>query len=770
MNLLLLAGLSSLSSVANASIPDLVGMGPSNISMGSASTALANDAYGAYYNPAGIGQARRITMAAAPILGQAMLGDFSGIVYDTNGDGLLQDTLGFPDYGPVGTDYRTSTDAGTSPFYTSGVQFGIVLPVWHVMAIGITGYLPSDALMRVSVADPSIPYYVMFADRNNRFAVSPALSIHPMQGLYLGVGAQVMAGIQADATLSTHANVSAFSSEEGAPAVDAQIQADIDQLDVAITPDLRLNGGLIIDASLLSKSRDPDKVTRLQRHAIGLSWRGVWLANTNAHVTANVTGQVKFDDETLLLSQLVEEPIALDIAGLQAFFNPPQAAFGLRTGFGDVRDGTNTLESTPRVQLTADATWTQWSSFQETTAPAMELVIESLEGVEMSANVGQDYGSPKFKDTISYRAGMQIATGSFLTKPAIQDMQVKVRMGAQWVPTPVPAQTGKTNYMDSDRVVGTGGLGFEIGRLAPFDGLPPVTQGPISLDIGGQYHYLLPRTQVKDEDLIQDSNGDGIPEYIQGYPLSGELTSYGAYWVVTAGLSMQLGTPQEHPRPIRSMKEGPVGFPQPAPEAVEPAGDAAGTELGEGESALAIPVNADGEPDPADDRKSRKERRAERKAAKAAAKAEGAEPVEGAEPAEGAEPVEGAEPAEGADTAAPAEGAEPAAEGAEPAAEEPGKKGRRGKGKKEKTAEEGAEPAEGAAPIEGAEGQPGDEATAPDAADPLYAPLDEPEPKAKKKEKKKKNKKGEEPPPAEDSLPESDDAGTPPTDDAGVTP
>lgn len=772
MNLLLLTALASLSRDAAASVPDLVGEGPANVALGSASTALANDAYAPYYNPAGITQLRRVTMSAAPVLGQALLSDFSGIVYDTNGDGLLQDALGVPDYGPVGTDYRVPLGEGVAPFYTNGVQFGLVVPIRRVLAFGISGYMPGDALLRASVADPTIPYYVMFADRNNVFAVNPALAVQPVQGLSIGVGAQVMAGIDAEVKASVHANVSAFSGEEGAKSVEGQVQADIDQLDLIVAPDFRLNAGFLLDLSAFTASRDPERVERLARHALGVTWRGKWLASTSASVTANVTGQVQLEDETLLLSQLVEEPISLELKGLNAFFNPPQLAVGFRTGIGDVRDAQGRLESTPRLLLVADATWTQWSSFRDLTAPYQELTIDSLEGTSFTVTVGQDYGAPNFRDTLSYRGGLQVSTGPIAKAESIGDLQLRLRAGGQWIPTPVPAQTGLTNYMDSDRVVGTAGLGLEVAQLKPWKKYAPLTQGPVSLDLGGQFHYLLPRAQQKADDLIADSDGDGIPEYVQGYPLGGQIVSGGVYWAATAGISLQIGEAQRRPAPMRGWSLGAVDFPQPtavgpAETDMEGAGD-------RGES-LAVPVKEDGAP--AHDgkgRKSRADRKAERAAKKAAKQAE--EGAEGAAPVEG---VEGAAPAEGVEAA-------PAGEATE---EKPKKEKRKGRKKKEEAPAEGDQPAEGAAPAEGVE--PAAEEPVPS----LEAPLDEltkeelkARKKAEKERKKEEKRLAKERKKAEEALedegdaelhdepsPEHEESGaepapTPDADDAGETP
>jgi len=760
MKLLLLAALSSISGAALASVPDLVGEGPSNISLGSAGTALANDAYGAYYNPAGIAQLRHISMAAAPVLGQASLADFSGIVYDVDGDGRLQDSQGMPDYGPVGTDYRVPTADGVNPYYTNGIEFGLTIPIRRVLALGISGYMPSDALMRVSVANPAIPYYVMFADRNNRFALTPAVALQPVQGLYLGLGMQVMAGIQADVSASTYADVSAFPEDESAKSVSADVTANIDKLDVAITPEIRYNFGLLIDGSVLTKSRDPDKVSRLSRHAFGLTMRGPWQADTKAHVGATVNGQIKFQDETLLLSDLVKEPISLDLSDLIAFYNPPETAIGIRTGIGDVREGNGALDPTPRVMLVADMTYTQWSSFQELTSPYSVVTVDSLEGTSFNLTVGQDYGKPGFKDTWSYRGGLQITAGPMAKYDSIRDLMLKLRLGGQWIPTPVPEQKGLTNYMDNDRAVATAGLGIEAGQLKPFKKVAPLTQGPVSLDIGGQFHYLVPRANHKDADLVQDSDGDGIPEYVMGYPLGGQITSSGYYWVATAGISFQVGEVQTRPAPIRGHGQGPVDFPQPKPEETAPEG-AEGEQAGD----LALPVNEDGStaaPEAAE--KGRKARKAKKVAEQEAAEGAEGTPTEGEatdkpkeeksskkdkkKAAEEGTPAEGVEGAEGAE-GAPAEGEAAGTEGAPTDEAAPAKDKKEKKAKKDK--KKADEP----------ETSPEGEQAAPTAED-APAPADDGAKKKEKKEKKpKKDKKKGDDEGSGEPLPESTDEETP---------
>ena len=58
--------------------------------------------------------------------------------------------------------------------------------------------------------------------------------------------------------------------------------------------------------------------------------------------------------------------------------------------------------------------------------------------------------------------------------------------GYGFVPTPVPDQTGITNYMDSDRHVVSAGVGLRY--------FPRSAPGPINIDLGGQYQQLVTRT------------------------------------------------------------------------------------------------------------------------------------------------------------------------------------------------------------------------------------------------------------------------------------
>lgn len=554
---------------ANAAVPDLYGMGPENMGMASASTALADDPYAAFYNPAGLTQLRHVTLNLAPVVGQANLWGFPGIVYDTNGDGETTDGQGYPDFGYVGTDYRPTGATGKSPLYTNGIMLGVAFPIRRTAALGLAAYVPSASLLGVETADPYMPYYLRYKSQNNRFSLTPAVAIQPFRGIHIGVGVQAMANLSATGTLSTYAVVETFpaeatarrgadeedGSEEEASAneVNGVVKASVQDLKISAMPTMAFNYGVLIDLSAFSKSKDPDTIRKLRRHAIGASYRAPWKARTSADITAGTYGKISFGDETLLLSELTKEPIQIELDNLVAFYTPASASVGIRTGVGDAHGGPEwSGGELARLTLTADAVWTQWSAFKETVTPYTEMNIESLEGTGVTVQVGDDYGETGFHDTISYRAGLRYTIGPKLMEArGVGGMKIHLRAGGAYEPTPVPPQKGLTNYIDNDRYVAAGGVGIELGHLHPIERFEPIAKGPVRFDIGGQYHYLTPRTMVKDEDLLTDANGDGYVEYPRGYPLGGSITSGGNTWVVTAGLQLQFSEP---PRPVKGIR------------------------------------------------------------------------------------------------------------------------------------------------------------------------------------------------------------------------
>lgn len=541
-----LLSLTLLFAPALATVPDMYGEGPAAIGMGNAVTAIADNPFAAFYNPAGLGQISHPTLSVSEIYGQVDLRGFNDIVYDTNADGKLTDADGNPDSGEVGADYNMRSGEGPDPFYVQGSQVGAAFPILDQwlrdqnnavlknlrVTLGIAAYLPSSSTLRMQMQDPYMPYYVMYRNRNDRFALHPGLGVHLFRGVYLGAGAQMMFKTVINVRVSATTTADSFPSEDDPDTEDVQVvvETQVEDMVLDLQPAFSPTFGFLFRPNELLM-RDGKVGSVLDHTAFGLSYRHSWKMNTSADVLAVANGEVTFDDQTILLSSLLEEPVHIQLEDMVALFNPPVLSLGVRSGF-DI--GPNKQGS---VDFSADALLTQWSQFTETTAPYSEMQVNAVAGTSVNVLVGSDYGDPNFKDTWTLRLGGQ--WNRCWTRCDPSDLEsnkagfgTTVRAGYSFVPSPVPDQVGLTNYMDSDRNVYTAGLGFQVMNRGV---------GPIRFDVGAQYHQLNTRTVYKDDNLLADADGDGNIDYTRGTPLSGSITSAGNSWAVNAGLEVYFG-------------------------------------------------------------------------------------------------------------------------------------------------------------------------------------------------------------------------------------
>lgn len=539
MNLLLLG----LSASAWATAPDLYGFGARNVALTGAGAALADDAFGSFTNPAGIGQIGRFTLDAGFLGAQAQLRPFENIIYDVDGDGDLVGDDGRPDTGPVGTDYNARGDGTRVPLQTSALQVGLVFPIGQFVTAGLAAHLPTESLLRVQTQDPALPYYPMYRYRNDRFYLAPALSVRPVRGLWIGAGAQLMADAAISARASVYADVAAFpaDAQPGDPELTGQVKVRIEDMQIAAKTRAAPNLGVLFNLGALAEHGSPAWDT-LRHFSVGAAYRGAWGVNSGARIDATVNGRIRFDDQTVLLSQLTNGPVSVQLDDLVAFYNPPQVQFGLRGG-------------TPAFTAVADLAWTGWSGFRELSPPFSQMSIDSLAGVALDVEIGEDLGEPGWKDTLSPRLGVEVHPEPIAAGKLFGTLGPKARVGFQYAPTPVPDQTGRTSYMDSDRWTLGLGLGVEAKQIQGF------TKGPVKFDVAAAYQHVTRREVAKDPSLVADTNGDGFLDYPYGFPVNGSLISQGRALSFSANLSFSFDA-------VRSRDAH-----GPAPRAAAPAGD-----------------------------------------------------------------------------------------------------------------------------------------------------------------------------------------------------
>jgi len=160
--------------------------------------------------------------------------------------------------------------------------------------------------------------------------------------------------------------------------------------------------------------------------------------------------------------------------------------------------------------VACDVSYNEWSDYR---VPSLSIDTDiDIPLIVLKKGVNE---SPDFKDTVTPRVGLEYRAyrGGM--------MDAFLRAGYAYEPSPVPEQTGRTNFMDSDRHAFSWGVGFAFKRLFGRD-LPGRF---LSLDIGMAYHRLEARSNRK---------GPAVPSDNAGYP---EIASSGNAWYFTAGFS-----------------------------------------------------------------------------------------------------------------------------------------------------------------------------------------------------------------------------------------
>lgn len=123
------------------------------------------------------------------------------------------------------------------------------------------------------------------------------------------------------------------------------------------------------------------------------------------------------------------------------------------------------------TSVSLDATLERWSDYRDNHNNEAR-VSQNLEDFDTARTI--DHG---FSDTVNLRLGVEHALGN----------ERFVRLGAGFLPTPVPDQTGRSNFVDNDKVVLSAGVG----------GLLKYGTNDITINVHTQLLNLLPRETVK---------------------------------------------------------------------------------------------------------------------------------------------------------------------------------------------------------------------------------------------------------------------------------
>jgi long-chain fatty acid transport protein len=353
-----------------------------------------------------------------------------------------------------------------------GIVGGVVAPgklgpLPFAFSVGL--HLPDDGLSFIKARRQGVPRWELYDTRAHLLYLEAALAIRPLPWLELGGGIAYLSATRGSFAIRGRADIiSPF---------DSQLEHEVD--------------------ADLTAVRFPQAGLRLLLDgfgALGFTYRGE--SKLDLSLDAHLEGIVEFAGiDVPLLYQIEARTIAA--------FTPQQLAVGL--SFQRIED----------VHLNLDVTYMNWSAYESPTAKIAALLeVEPPEGTPV--NLPEQPAPaivvpPGFRDRLVPRVGVEYRGLGAGPLRRVHDeelplVEVPLRAGYVYEPTPVPDQRGETNLIDADRHSWTLGLGVALHR--PVDEIP----GSLSLDLHGMVSWLPERVVLKDSpaDFVGDYTAEGI--------------------------------------------------------------------------------------------------------------------------------------------------------------------------------------------------------------------------------------------------------------------
>lgn len=380
----------------------------------------------------------------------ALVDDFSSSYYNPAGGAWVDRPTAGIGYMVTGNDLWSNEADPPELDRTQGLIFGTVLPLplgsylENRFAFGFSCFFPDGVVLDIEVPFPSSLQWVNLQNSGRSLSVIPTLSVRLIDGLSIGGGAQL------------------FDNTSG------QISATVDpngQIEATVGQDLTTSAAAIAGISFVP----------------GTIWEEVY----GLHF--GIVYREKFYTKYKIPVNTYIGPVPLEVTfEAISLFMPRQIVFG--TAWED-----------KKYSVELDLSYNFWSEMPDPnlfidvnfTIPLLPIEFSSSEPYE-----------PDFEDTVTTRAGVEVRPLEH------DDVGLGIRFGYFWDPSPVPAQTGVTNYLDSDRHVFSTGAGVQ---WLGIKGKPLVSS--VEFDVAVQYQYMQPRKYYKNENVGIDNPGYPWVEY-----------------------------------------------------------------------------------------------------------------------------------------------------------------------------------------------------------------------------------------------------------------
>jgi long-chain fatty acid transport protein len=340
-----------------------------------------------------------------------------------------------------------------------GLVGGLAIPgsVFGIpFAFGVGVYMPDAGISRVKALRQETPRWALYDERASIIFLSANLAVRPLKWLELGGGVAFLASTRGRFEISGTAVI--------AHPYDSQLRHEVDA-DLASVRYPQVGARVLIDGF----------------GAIGVVYRGQ--TKISLSLDAHLQGLV---DAGLTV------PLVYDLSSQTAnAFLPQQFVVGV--SFSRIKN----------LKVDVDFTFVNWAAYESPTAlTTSNLQLDVPPGLPISLPPNPKPVTiipPAFSNRLVPRFGVEYvvpAAGGW-RRLAGEDadrrlVEIPIRAGYVYEQSPVPPQTGVTNFVDADRHTISFGTGVTLN--APGS----VLKGSLSIDLHGQWSILPERITHKD--------------------------------------------------------------------------------------------------------------------------------------------------------------------------------------------------------------------------------------------------------------------------------
>ena len=349
-----------------------------------------------------------------------------------------------------------------------GLLGGIVAPgkLGIPFAFGIATYIPDDGLSRVKALRQETPRWELYNDRTTIVFIAANLAIRPVSFLEIGGGVAFLA--------ATHGSFGIRGTAVIASPYESQLEHEVDA-----------------DLTSLRYPQVGARVKVWDYGFIGVVYRGE--TKLSLSIDAKLKG-------TIDAGLQVPLTYTLESRTFDAFL-PQQVVLGL------------SFQKVKNLKANFDLTWVNWSAYVSPTAQtSADLAVDLPPGFPIDlpgATKPTAVIPPRFEDRFVPRIGLEYTFGFGREvdlhgekRPAFQ---VPVRAGYVYEATPIPPQTGVTNFVDADRHTLSAGAALVLNHPAS------ILSGSLHIDAYFQAS-LLPERQTRKAsaaDFVGDYRASG---------------------------------------------------------------------------------------------------------------------------------------------------------------------------------------------------------------------------------------------------------------------